>query len=155
MRERLEQVLIDRGGKIIVVENPALDFEAEHVTRSREAIRGEQTSRNFGLFLEAIGEAHKIVARKARRLNLFAHLTVRRFTSGRPRWPQARPFLGPISYPWDDGEGKGKAMIYSSHRDHKAKAVAEVLAMIAATELAPYRPLPVREADEWLEESAT
>jgi hypothetical protein len=74
----LSKRLINRGRKIIVVENPALDFEAKHVTRSRKAVRGEQTSRNFGLFREAIGEAHKIVALKARRLNLFAHLTTRR-----------------------------------------------------------------------------
>jgi hypothetical protein len=49
----------------------------------------------------------------------------------------------------------GKAMIHPSRRDRKTKAVAEALAMIPAAELAPYRPLLVREKDEWLEESAT
>jgi hypothetical protein len=43
-------------------------------------------------------------------------------------------------------------MIHSSHRDRKAKAIAEVLAMIDA---APHRPRPVHETDEWLFESAT
>ena len=48
-------------------------------------------------------------------------------------------------------------MIHSSHRDRKAKAIAEVLAMIAdaSPPLAPHRPSPVHEAEEWLFESAT
>jgi hypothetical protein len=53
----------------------------------------------------------------------------------------------------------GKAMINSSRRDRKTKAIAEVLAMIADTHphpgLAPHRSHPVRETDEWLLESAT
>jgi hypothetical protein len=51
----------------------------------------------------------------------------------------------------------GKAMIHSAHRNGKVKAIAEVLAMIADAqpEFAPHRPRPVRETDEWLEESAT
>jgi len=48
-------------------------------------------------------------------------------------------------------------MIHSSHRDRKAKAIAEVLAMIANAypPLAPHRPRPVLETEEWLFESAT
>ena len=48
-------------------------------------------------------------------------------------------------------------MIHSSHRDRKAKAIAEVLAMIADVypPLAPPRPRPVLETEEWLFESAT
>jgi hypothetical protein len=44
-----------------------------------------------------------------------------------------------------------------SRRDRKAKAVAEVLAMIADAypPLAPHRPRPVLETEEWLFESAT
>jgi hypothetical protein len=44
------------------------------------------------------------------------------------------------------------AMIHSSHRDRKAKAIAEVLAMIAdaSPPLAPPRPRPVLETEEWL-----
>jgi hypothetical protein len=51
----------------------------------------------------------------------------------------------------------GKAMIHSSRRDRKTKAIAEALAMIADAhpELEPHRPRPVRETDEWLWESAT
>ena len=51
----------------------------------------------------------------------------------------------------------GKAMIHSSRRDRKTKAIAEVLAMIgdAHPELDPHQPRPVRETDEWLWESAT
>jgi len=46
-------------------------------------------------------------------------------------------------------------MIHSSRRDRKTKAIAEVLAMIAAAEFAP-RPRLVRETGEWLsEDSAT
>src|ERR1700730_11550637 len=50
-----------------------------------------------------------------------------------------------------------KAMIHSSRRDRKTKAIAEALAMIADAhpELDPHRPRPVRETDEWLWESAT
>jgi hypothetical protein len=50
-----------------------------------------------------------------------------------------------------------KAMIHSSHRDRKAKAIAEVLAMItnAYPPPAAHRPRPVHETDEWLWESAT
>jgi hypothetical protein len=50
----------------------------------------------------------------------------------------------------------GKAMIQSSRRDRRAKAVAEVLAIIANAQhpSAPHRPLPIREADEWLSQSA-
>jgi hypothetical protein len=50
-----------------------------------------------------------------------------------------------------------KAMIHSSHRDRKTKAIAEVLAMIPDVypELVPHRPRPVRETDEWLWDSAT
>ena len=49
-----------------------------------------------------------------------------------------------------------KAMIHSSRRDREVKAIAEVLAMIAAPELAPYRPRAGRETNEWLrEESAS
>jgi hypothetical protein len=45
----------------------------------------------------------------------------------------------------------GKAMIHSSHRDRKAKAIAEVLAMIDADlPLTPHRPRPVLETEEWL-----
>jgi hypothetical protein len=52
---------------------------------------------------------------------------------------------------------QGKAMIHSSRRDRKAKAIAEALAMLADAhpELDPHRPRPVRETDEWLWESAT
>ena len=47
-------------------------------------------------------------------------------------------------------------MIHSSRRDRKAKAVAEVLAMIANAHLPqPRRPRPVLEADEQLFESAS
>ena len=48
-------------------------------------------------------------------------------------------------------------MIHSSHLDRKAKAITEVLAMIADAprELAPHHPRPVRETDDWLWESAT
>ena len=51
----------------------------------------------------------------------------------------------------------GKAMIHSSRRDRKTKAIAEVLAMIADAHppLAPLRPCPVLEIEEWLWESAT
>jgi hypothetical protein len=51
----------------------------------------------------------------------------------------------------------GNAMIHSSHRDRKTKAIAEALAMIADAhlELDPHRPRPVSETDEWLWESAT
>jgi hypothetical protein len=50
-----------------------------------------------------------------------------------------------------------KAMIHSSRRDRKTKAIAEALAMLADAhpELVPHRPRPVRETDEWLWESAT
>jgi hypothetical protein len=47
-----------------------------------------------------------------------------------------------------------KAMIHSSRRDRKAKAIAEVLAMIADA-YPPLAPRPVLETDEWLFESAT
>ena len=48
-------------------------------------------------------------------------------------------------------------MIHTSHRDRKAKAIAEVLAMIddAYLPLAPHRPRPALETEEWLFESAT
>ena len=48
-------------------------------------------------------------------------------------------------------------MIRSSRRDRKAKAVAEVLAMIADAhaELVPHHPKAVTETDEWLWENAT
>jgi hypothetical protein len=51
----------------------------------------------------------------------------------------------------------GIAVIRSSHRDRKTKAIAEALAMIADAhpEFDPQRPRPVRETDEWLWESAT
>ena len=49
-----------------------------------------------------------------------------------------------------NGCGEGKAMIHSLRRDRKAKAIAEVLAMIpnAHPPRAPHRPRPVLEADE-------
>jgi hypothetical protein len=48
----------------------------------------------------------------------------------------------------------GKAMVQSSRR---ARAFAEVLAMIADAQhpLAPHRPFPIRDADDWLSQSAT
>jgi hypothetical protein len=48
-------------------------------------------------------------------------------------------------------------MIHSSRRDRKTKAIAEVLAMIADAHppLAPLRPYPILEKEEWLWESAT
>ena len=48
-------------------------------------------------------------------------------------------------------------MIHSSHRERKAKATAEVLTMIADAypPLAPPRPRPALETEEWLFESAT
>jgi hypothetical protein len=48
-------------------------------------------------------------------------------------------------------------MIHSSRRDRKAKAIAEVLAMIADAhpELAPNDPRSLRESDERLWQSAT
>lgn len=48
-------------------------------------------------------------------------------------------------------------MIHSLRRDRKAKAIAEVLAMIADAhpQLAPHRPRPVLETEDWLFESAT
>jgi hypothetical protein len=51
----------------------------------------------------------------------------------------------------------GKAMIHSSRRDRKTKAIAEVLAIIADAHppLAPLRPCPVLDTEEWLWESAT
>src|ERR1700737_503046 len=49
---------------------------------------------------------------------------------------------------------EGKAMIHTSRRDGKARAIAEVLAMIANVQAAPHRPRPVLEADERLFETA-
>jgi hypothetical protein len=48
-------------------------------------------------------------------------------------------------------------MIHSLRRDRKAKAIGEVQAMIddAYPPLAPHRPRPVLETEEWLFESAT
>jgi hypothetical protein len=47
-------------------------------------------------------------------------------------------------------------MIYSPHRDRKAKAIAEVLVMIAdAHPVLPHHPHSARESEEWLWESAT
>jgi hypothetical protein len=48
-------------------------------------------------------------------------------------------------------------MIRSSHRDRKARAIAEVLAMIADAHppITPHRPRPGLETEEWLFESAT
>jgi hypothetical protein len=48
-------------------------------------------------------------------------------------------------------------MTRSSRRDRKAKATAEVLAMIADAHpsLAPHQPRPTLETEEWLFESAT
>jgi len=48
-------------------------------------------------------------------------------------------------------------MIHSSRRDRKAKALAEVLAMMADAypRLAPHRPRPILETEEWLFEGAT
>jgi hypothetical protein len=48
-------------------------------------------------------------------------------------------------------------MTRSSHRDRKAKAIAEVLAMTtnAHSPPAPHQPRPVLEEDEWLFECAT
>jgi hypothetical protein len=48
-------------------------------------------------------------------------------------------------------------MIHSLRRNRKTKAIAEVLAMIADAHppLAPLRPCPVLETEEWLWESAT
>src|ERR1700736_5277491 len=48
---------------------------------------------------------------------------------------------------------EGKAMIHTSRRDRKAKAIAEVRAMITNVQ-APHRPRPVLEADERLFETA-
>ena len=47
-------------------------------------------------------------------------------------------------------------MIHSSRGKPKAKAIAEVLAMIADAhpDLAPHHPRPVSETDEWFLESA-
>lgn len=47
---------------------------------------------------------------------------------------------------------RDKAMIRSSHRDRKAKAIAEVLAMIADGHppITPHRPPPDRETEEGL-----
>jgi hypothetical protein len=51
----------------------------------------------------------------------------------------------------------GNAMIHSSRRDRKTKAIAEALAMIAGAhpELESHRLRPVGETDKWLWESAT
>jgi hypothetical protein len=48
-------------------------------------------------------------------------------------------------------------MIHSSRRDRKAKALADVLAMMADAypRLAPHRPRPILETEEWLFEGAT
>jgi hypothetical protein len=48
-------------------------------------------------------------------------------------------------------------MIPSSRRERKAKATAEVLAMIADAHppVAPHQPRPALEKEEWLFESAT
>jgi hypothetical protein len=56
-----------------------------------------------------------------------------------------------------DIEATEQAMIHSSRRDRKTKAIADALAMIADAhlELDPHRPRPVCETDEWLWESAT
>jgi hypothetical protein len=52
---------------------------------------------------------------------------------------------------------RGEAMIHSSRRNPKAKAIAEVLAMIADAphEIATHYPRPVRKTNEWLWGSAT
>jgi hypothetical protein len=48
-------------------------------------------------------------------------------------------------------------MIRSSRRDRKTKAIAEVLAMIADAHppIAPHRPRPVLDTEEWLFQGAT
>ncbi|HUZ90337.1 MAG TPA: hypothetical protein VMU78_00305 [Methylocella sp.] len=45
-------------------------------------------------------------------------------------------------------------MIHSSHRDRKTKALAEMLALIATTELAPYQLRPGHETNEWSREES-
>jgi len=56
---------------------------------------------------------------------------------------------------WEFCRQLDNATIHSSHRDRKAKAIAEVLSMIDADlPLAPHRPRPVLEADERLFETA-
>ena len=58
-----------------MVQYPTLDLEAEHVTRSRKAIAGEETLRYSSLFGEPIGKVREIFPPKPRRAGLFAHLT--------------------------------------------------------------------------------
>jgi hypothetical protein len=60
--------------------------------------------------------------------------------------------LGP-----DKSKQPGKAMIQSARRDRRAKAIAEVLAMIAYAQhpLKRQRPLPIRNADDRLSQTAT
>ena len=58
-----------------MVQYPTLDLEAEHVSRSRKAVGGEETSRDRSLFGEPIGKVREIFPPKPRRADLFAHLT--------------------------------------------------------------------------------
>ena len=57
----------------------------------------------------------------------------------------------------DKSKQMGKAMIQSPRRDRRAKAIAEMLAMIAYAQypLERQRPLPFRNLDDCLSETAT
>jgi hypothetical protein len=70
----------------------------------------------------------------------------------KPKWRSMRLKLAAIWRMSVSPSLPGNAMIHSSHRDRKTKAIAEVLAMIPKVhpELVPHRPCPVRETDEWL-----
>src|ERR1700730_12395612 len=79
-------------------------------------------------------------------------------SSNFPVFPQTASVATSALMPhWKFCKQLDKAMIRASHRDRKGKAIAEVLAMIydASPPLAPRRPRPVHETDEWLWESHT
>ena len=142
MRERLQQELIDRGRKIIVIQNPALDLEPEHVARLRKAIGGEQASRNFSFFSEPTSEAGKILARESCRVDLFAHRPIRRLRRGAERaWPAVcSPLPGTISTGLRLGEGEMGLSIGLGNASLAIKRASKLNCKLAATRSPLRRP---------------
>jgi len=53
--------VINRGRKIIVVKDPTLELEAEHMLSPRKAVRRKETTYDFSFFSKTVSKLHEII----------------------------------------------------------------------------------------------
>ena len=71
--ERRQQLRINRGREVIVIDDPGLDLEPDHMIRLRKTVRLKKTAHMRGLMRQTPGELRPVFAGEPCRADFLAH----------------------------------------------------------------------------------